>query len=117
MSSDTAGKNIHEKRTSPRTDQLQRHRVEIKLVGEPIYQFKVTDVSPRGAGLLVNVNSGFLKIIKTGQVVEVDFISPQGQEPAGSYKAEIKHITETSDGQYRGIRRVGLQILEKLEDD
>ncbi len=104
-----------EKRIEPRSVTLQNHRAEVKFVGEPIYQFKVTDVSAQGAGLLINPDSRFLKIIQPDQIIEINFISPQGEKPMGLYKAQVKHITEMAEGKYKGLRRVGILILESLE--
>lgn len=104
-----------ENRTDPRTPKLRNYRVEIKLVGEPIYQFKVTDVSPKGAGLVVHEGSAFLTLIEVGQIIEASFISPQGSKPHGTYKAQIRHITEKDHSRYRGVRLVGLRILERLK--
>lgn len=103
-----------EKRVEPRATRFNNYRIEIKLVGTPIYQFKVNDVSVKGAGLLVNENSGFLKMIEVGQTVDANFISPQGSNPSGMYKAEIRHITPTDGGRYKGFRLVGIQIQERL---
>jgi hypothetical protein len=102
-----------EKRSEPRSTKLRDYRVEIKFVGEPIYQFRVIDVSTKGAGLLINDNSAFLKMIKVGQIVDVNFISPKGSNPTGIYKAEIRHITKMEKGKYNGHRLVGILILEK----
>lgn len=104
-----------EKRVEPRFPRLRNYRVEIKLVGEPIYQFKVTDVSTKGAGLLVNKNSGFLKMIEVGQVLDVNFISPKGSDPSGMYKVEIRHMTKMDKGKYKELRLVGIRILDKLK--
>jgi len=103
-----------EKRSEPRSTKLRDYRVEIKFVGEPIYQFKVADVSTKGAGLLINDNSAFLKMIKIGQIVDVNFLSPQGLNPKGMYKVEIRHITKIDKGRYNGHRLVGILILESL---
>jgi hypothetical protein len=105
-----------EKRRQARAPKLRNHRVEIKLVGEPIYQFKVTDISARGVGLVVNKTSRFLKLAKVGQVLDVHFLSPRGVEPNGPYRVEVRHITDTEHGQYKGVCRVGVRILERLED-
>ena len=104
-----------EKRTEPRSPKLRNYRVEIKLVGEPIYQFRVADVSRQGAGLLVNETSNFLNLVEIGQTLDVHFISPQGSEPNGLFRAEVRHITETPGGRYKGVRRVGIRILERLQ--
>ena len=100
-----------EKRAEPRRTQLRNHRVEIKLVGEPIYQFRVSDVSTKGAGILIKEDSDFLNLISLNQTVDVDFISPKGSVPSGKYKAEIKHITRPTRWKNEGHILVGISIL------
>ena len=102
-----------ERRTEPRRTQLRNYRVEIRLIAQPIYQFRVTDVSPEGAGLLVKEDSAFLNLIKVGQIVDSDFLSPKGTNPSGMYKAQIKHISKPAKGRNQGHRIVGISILEK----
>ena len=104
-----------EKRAEPRRTQLRNHRVEIKLVGEPIYQFRVTDVSSKGAGILIKEDSDFLSMIEINQAVDVEFISPNGTAPSGNYKAEIKHISKPGKGKNQGHCLVGISILQKIE--
>ena len=104
-----------EKRAEPRRTQLRNHRVEIKLVGEPIYQFRVTDVSSNGAGILIKEDSNFLSMIQINQTVDVEFISPKGTEPSGNYKAEIKHITKAGKDKNEGHCLVGISIVQKIE--
>jgi len=114
MRKDPSEKMTEERRQESRSTQIQNYRVEIKLVGEPIYQFRVVDVSPKGAGLLVNESSRFLKKIEVGQVVDADFISPQGSNPSGLYQAEVRHITQANESRYKGLRLVGILIRERL---
>jgi len=102
------------KRAEPRRTQLRNYRVEIKLIGEPIYQFRVTDVSSKGAGILIKENSDFLSMIEVDQIVDADFISPKGTAPSGGYKVEIKHITKSGKGKNEGHCLVGISILEKI---
>ena len=104
-----------EKRKAARSTRLQSHRAEIKLVGEPLYQFRVTDVSTQGAGLLITPGSRFLQVIEAGQILEVNFISPEGTEPSGWYQSEIKHITEMKTGPYKGLKQVGIQIIGRAD--
>ena len=101
-----------EKRNARRYPRLNNHRIEIKIVGEPIYQFRVTDVSTRGAGLLINNDSAFLKLITVGQELDANFISPQGTEPSGNRKIEIRHVTELNHSRYKGVQLVGVRILD-----
>ena len=105
-----------DKRSEHRRAKLRNYRVEIKFAGEPIYQFKVRDVSTKGAGLLIKDDSAFLKMIEVGQIVEADFKSPEGTAPSGIYKAIIKHITELDNQEYRKHKLVGLSILKKLKN-
>jgi hypothetical protein len=105
-----------ERRSEPRRAKLSNYRIEIKFVGEPIYQFRVINVTAKGAGLLVKDDSAFLKMIEVGQIVEADFISPKSMCPSGLYEAEIKHITNLEMQEHRGHYVVGLSILKKLDD-
>jgi len=115
MKIDPKGKRIKERRADPRRITLRNYRIEIKLVGEPIYQFRVTDVSSNGAGILIKEGSEFLSQIKVGQIVDADFISPDGTDPTGNYRAVIKHITKPNKGINEGHFLVGLSILEKID--
>jgi hypothetical protein len=110
-------KNIaKEKRSQPRRTKLRNYRIEIKFVGKPIYQFRVINVTAKGAGLLIKDDSAFLRMIKVGQIVEADFISPEGTDPSGLYKAEIKHITKLDMQEHKGHQLVGLSILKKVDN-
>lgn len=104
-----------ERRKAARHPKLENYRAEIKLAGQPIYQFRVTDVSTTGAGLLISKDSAFLKLIEVGQELDVNFISPHGARPVGLHKAEIRHITDNGHNKYRGALLVGIQIGECLE--
>ena len=116
MQRDSTNNIAKEKRSQPRRTKLRNYRIEIKFVGEPIYQFRVINVTAKGAGLLIKDDSAFLKMIEVGQIVEADFISPDGADPSGLYKAEIKHITKLDMRKHRGHRLVGLSILKKVEN-
>ena len=113
---DSMDKIANERRFKPRRAKLRNYRIEIKLVDKPIYQFRVTNVTAKGAGLLIKDDSAFLNMIEVGQVVEADFISPEGTVPSGLYKAEIKHITKIDMQEHRGHQLVGLSILKKVDN-
>ena len=116
MQKDSPNTMAKEKRSEPRRAKLRNYRIEIKFVGKPIYQFRVINVTAKGAGLLIKDDSAFLNMIEVGQIVEADFISPDGADPSGLYKAEIKHITKLDMRKHRGHRLVGLSILKKVEN-
>ena len=115
MYKESPGITSNERRAKARRAQLRNYRVEIQLIGKPIYQFRVTDVSIEGAGLLVKEDSAFLNMIEVGQIVNADFISPAGSNPSGMYTAEIKHVTKPGEGKYKGHILVGISILEKTD--
>ena len=106
-----------ERRSEPRSDKLRNYRIEIKFVGEPVYQLRVRDVSSKGADILVKNDSAFLDMIEVGQILEVNFLSPKGSAPNGLYRAEIEHISNPPEGRYNGHRLVGISILERLQND
>ena len=116
MKKDSQNKIAEEKRSESRRTKLRNYRIEIKFVGKPIYQFRVINVTANGAGLLIKDDSAFLKMIEVGQIVEANFISPEGTTPSGLYRAEIKHITKLDKKEHRGHQLVGLSILKKLEN-
>ena len=108
-------KGFKERRAKHRRTQLRNYRVEIKLIGAPIYQFRVRDVSSDGAGILIKEDSKFLNLIEIGQIVDADFISPEGTDPTGNHKVEIRHITKPNEGKHKGHFLVGLKIIEKID--
>jgi hypothetical protein len=115
MYKESTDKITEEKRAEPRGTQLRNYRVEINLVGEPIYQFRVTDVSSNGAGILIKEDSDFLSMIEINQTVDVEFISPKGTAPSGNFTAEIKHITKPGKDKNEGHLLVGISILQKID--
>ena len=115
MREDPPDKNTHEKRAEPRRTKLRNYRVEIQLIGQPIYQFRVKDVSKKGAGILIKNVSGFLDMIEVGQIVKADFISPDGTEPFGLHESQIEHITEGNKAGIKGHLLVGILILKKID--
>ena len=116
MSKESPASVTKERRAKVRLTKLMNYRIEIKLDRTPIYQFRVINVSTKGAGILIKDESAFLKMIEVGQIVVADFISPHGSDPSGLFKVEIKHITETSQQEYKGHRIVGISILEKADE-
>ena len=116
MQMDSSSNISKEKRSEPRRAKLRNYRIEIKFVGKPIYQFRVLNLTAKGSGLLIEDDSAFLKMIEVGQIVEADFISPEGKAPSGLYKAKIKHITKLNKQEHRGHHLVGLLILKKLDN-
>jgi hypothetical protein len=54
-------------------------------------------------------------MIEVGQIVDANFISPEGSSLSGMYTAEIMHITQFSNKERQDERLVGVSILKKLD--
>jgi len=103
----------NEKRSEQRLVTSRCYRMEVKLVGVPIYQFRLINVTDKGASILIKDDSAFLAMIEVDQIIDVTFLSPGDSHPSGRYKIKVKHISEI-DSNYNGHRLVGISILEKL---
>ena len=72
MQRDSTNNIAKEKRSESRRVKLRNYRIEIKFVGHPIYQFRVINVTAKGAGLLIKDDSAFLNMIEKGLVAYAD---------------------------------------------
>jgi hypothetical protein len=109
-------KKTAEDRSEARTILDQYRSVEFSLSKkDPIFQFRVRDISPSGMGILVNEGSKALKYLKVGQVLLMKY---NPENPGGSpeqMETEIRHITLVADGRYRGHYLVGLRIKNDVQ--
>lgn len=103
-------------RYEPRTILDQYRSVEFSLSKkDPIFQFRVREISPSGMGILINEGSKALKTLKVGQVLLMKY---NPENPHGSpeqMETEIRHITLVADGRYRGHYQVGLRIKNDVQ--
>ncbi len=104
-------KETADNRSEPRTIPDLYRSVEFSLSKkDPVFQFRVRDISPSGMGILVNEGSKALKYLEAGQVLLMKY---NPENPGGSpeqMETEIKHITLVAEGRYRGHYLVGLRI-------
>lgn len=115
MNKDKMENSSDEKRCEHRSAASRDFRIEIKFVGEPIYQFRLINVTNKGASILIKDDSAFLNRIEVGQIFDVTFISPKDSNPSGIYKIDVKHISKLHKQFFKGHRLVGISILDKLE--
>jgi hypothetical protein len=106
---------VPERRSKARNSASKTCRAEIRAVGIPRHLFRVKDLSPDGASILIPLHSVHLSVLNPEQIVEIDFSSDDGSYPSGSFRAIVRHITDPAKDQYRGHRLVGLSILDRLE--
>ena len=116
MTQNKRNKSFVEKRSEPREITEGLYSVEINLGGSvPIYQFKLRDISPNGACILVREDSPILKHLKVGQVLDMKYYSTDRSNPSEFFKSEIKHITRSGPGEFRGHYMIGVLVLEKRD--
>jgi hypothetical protein len=82
------------------------------MKGQPIYQFKVREVSSERAEFMVKDDSNFLKLLELRQTVDINFLSPVGETPSGKHKGKVDYITKPPEGTYQGHVSVGISILD-----
>ncbi len=87
--------------------------LELKLPDLPIYVFRVKDTSPNGICFLAKGDSDILNHIQVGQILNMRCHAEDITKPSEVFIFEIKHITKTDKGKYKGHQLVGLMILEK----
>jgi hypothetical protein len=107
-----------ERRSETREPAKDDYNAEIKMLGHPIYQVKIANISQTGAGILVREDSSLLSLLSVGRVLDVRFHSDVQENTTDvviQFKAEVKHVSELKESRYRGHRLIGLSILEKLE--
>jgi hypothetical protein len=102
-----------ERRSAKRAFPKGFHGAEIKLIGIPLYHFKLKDISDYGVSLLVNENSAMIIHLTVGQCLKIKFYSDSHANLNGYFESEIKHITKIEEGRYKGHYSVGVQIRAK----
>mgnify|MGYP000193385422 FL=1 len=102
-----------EKRSESRGAPKGFHGASIKLVGVPLYQFKLRDTSENGASILVKEDSFMLNYLEVGQILNISFSSELESDHNGDFETEIVHITKMEEGRYNGHYLVGVRILNK----
>jgi len=80
--------------------------------GKMFYQFKLRDFSSKGFGIIVKNNSKVLKVLKTGDILDMKYHPERATASPVSHKTQIKHISDPDPGTYKGHMLVGLLILE-----
>ena len=100
-----------ERRSQTRDTAKDCYRAEIRLVGVPVYELKLTDLSSTGACILVKKDSLLLNHLELEQNVMVKYYLEDRSKPTEAFKAEIRHITKAKEGRFKGHYLAGLSIL------
>ena len=103
-----------ERRAGARTAKQRNYNVEVRIVGYPVYQFKIQDVSKDGIGIIVRPDSNFLKQIEVGQEFQVKLISQTEAHAPGLYRASVEHISTLEQGPFKNHVVVGTHLVERV---
>ncbi|OGP59206.1 MAG: hypothetical protein A2V65_12460 [Deltaproteobacteria bacterium RBG_13_49_15] len=102
-----------ERRSSPRTLIDRYYSVQFSFSKKtPTYQFKLRDISENGLCILVKEDSTVLDHVKVGEIIEMKFAPSESPARLKMLRTQIRHITKSNEGRYRGHFLVGLLILE-----
>ena len=102
-----------DKRSEVRLQAKRYYHAEIRLVGVPVYEVKIKDLSSKGTSILVKENSLLMNHLKSGRTVMIRYFLESRDKPSKLYKATVKHITVINEGQFKGHSSVGLDILKE----
>jgi len=101
-----------DKRSESRNDAKDYYHAEIRLVGVPVYEVKLKNLSSKGACFLVKENSSLLNYIRVGESVKVKYYLEDRSESNSIHSAEIRHVTAVKDGRFNGHYCAGFSILK-----
>jgi len=104
-------KKTEERRSESRQSAKDGYTAEIRLVGVPVHEVKLKDISSKGACILFQNNSSLVNHLKTGQNLTVKYFLGDRSKPSEIVQAKVKHITEAKEGQFKRNYLAGLSIL------
>ena len=79
---------------------------------DPIYLFKLRDISLNGPCILVKEDSSVFKQLEVGDILHMEFNPPELTVPNKLLKTQI--ISKNSHDLFTGHSLVGLSIIEEL---
>ena len=113
--SESSKPSTRERRKDSRHPAQPEYMVGFVIIGHPVYQLKLQDLSTQGLGAIVRSDSQLLSLIEVGQQVKLRLLSiSEPTDFQGTYQANIVHITESKNGPFRGHLIVGIQLLQKV---
>ena len=104
-------KKTEERRSESRQSAKGFYTAEIRIVGVPLYEVKLIDLSSKGACILFQNNSSLLNHLQIGQDLKVKYFLEDRSKPSEMFQAKVKHITEVQEGRLKGYYLAGLSIL------
>ena len=96
----------------------QYHSVEVELAGMIYpYQFKIRNNPSSSMCFLIKENSDILPRLKVGDILELKYYSAGSTHVSEPRKTVIREITKDDQGPFKGHYKVGLEIVERLQEN
>ena len=87
------------------------YSAEVRLVGVPVHEVKLKDLSPKGACFLFKDSSSLLNHLQIGQDLKIKYFMENRSKTSEMLQAKVRHITEVKEGRFKGYYLAGLSIL------
>jgi hypothetical protein len=100
-----------ERRSEKRQAVKNSYRAELRMVGVPIYEMRLKDLSSKGACILFDESSSLMNALHIGQTFKIKYFFEDRSKPSDTFEAEVKHITKVKEGRFKGYYSAGLSIL------
>jgi hypothetical protein len=100
-----------ERRSENRQIAKDCYSAEIRIVGVPVYEVKLFDLSSRGASIILKNSSSLLNHLQIGQNLLTKYFFEDRSKPSEMFRAQVKHISEVKGGRFKGYYSAGLSIL------
>ncbi len=103
---------IIENRSEPRDVPSQYYSVDFAVGDDPsVYQFKIWNLSPKGACFIVKEDSAVLKHLKVGDRLKMRYFKTDAPSSSEFLNTEIRHMTKDEHGRFRGHYKIGISIF------
>jgi hypothetical protein len=83
---------------------------------DPVYMFKLRDISCKGLCILVKENSDVLKHLKVNETLSMEYNSLESQAFNKFLKTRISDISKKNNGDFAGHYLIGLSIIGEHND-
>ena len=100
-----------ERRSENRQAAKDCYSAEIRLVGVPVHEVKLKDLSSKGACFLFQNNSSLLNHMQIGEDLKVKYFLEDRSKSSEMLQAKVRHITEVKEGRFKGYYSAGLSFL------
>jgi hypothetical protein len=100
-----------ERRSENRQVAKDCYTAEIRLVGVPVHEVKLKDLSSKGASTLFQHDSSLFNHLQIGQDLLVKYFLEDRSKPSEMLQVKVKHVAEVKEGRFKGYYSAGLSIL------